>query len=224
MEDIPKQLSSVRVSGLSDKNFILIAHYNKSYSLVRCNLTSDTIKMIKMEPVVKVYPALQNEVNDLLTGFVDDDHLGLVTKNFNGKIIDQDGNGTVNFNVPTGTVSIISSDDDYFYSLQSIGQESVTILKHQQKEANDYDLDLLTDVTNGTLYLCYENNKINVSNSQCSFQANLLSSGFVWNKKIHLLSTDDSILVFDDDIRLGAVLKVNVFKGHNLFLAHSSGK
>ena len=161
-----------------------------------------------MKPVNRTYPMLVNLLNNstLLTGFVSKKQIGFVSNTNDGLSFNLDTNQTTPFQVPNRTILIISTQAEYFYSVQLAGEQSVKIVKQYP-----------TQKIFQQNYLCLMNNTISVSQNVCLFQANLLSSGFVWNKTVYLFSTDEKILSFKDNLTLGANLTVRVISGTDLF-------
>lgn len=246
MNDISTSLSSVRAAGFTKKGFMFVALHNQNYSIITCSLAHERIVLNKMQTVDNLYPDLVDEMDDmdLVTGLVDHIQVALVS-GVDGVSYNWLINDTISFTVPDDTFLMIPIGNGEFYALQAPNDQMVTFVKQKIPPQSDDDYDTTTDssdyvtddededeeeevnlandnldsitTANGTQqYLCYEQNVIKVSNQQCNFQGNLLSAGFVWNRKIYLFSTDEQILVFDDNLVPGAKLSVKIVTGADL--------
>lgn len=221
MNDIPKSLSSVRVTGFVEQNFMLIAEHNKSYAVITCNITNGKIRMTQMEPLSVMFPELFNDMpgKNLLTGFVDNNQLSLVSGT-DGVSFNWNENETTIFQVPSETTTLISAGGGYFHVLQNVDGTTVSLVSQQLpffNDTNNEDSENPSEPYSTPRYLCYENNVIKVSRNTCAFQANLLSAGFIWNNKFYVISTDDQLLVFDNNITWDSVLNVQVIHSFELF-------
>ena len=209
MKQIPKSLSSILASGLTESGFQMIVSHNKSYAVTNCTIKSNKFKMEQLVMLDTVYPVLAN-ITKIITGFFEQNIVALVTDQ-GGISLDLQTNQITYFKVPENTFAIIASNNRRFYSLQTNGDQQVMLTPQTISELNE------AVISDKQVNLCYKDKSITISNTECEFQADLLSSGFVWNNIIYLLSTNDEILLFDDNIQLGVSLSVRIMPGVYLF-------